>query len=200
MLRLVLGKVNTMIKKQKSTYDAFVDSLTSRQKESFDEDYKDLLVSEMLIAMMHQDNMSVRKLAEKAGISPTIIQEIRSGARTNVSMKSFVKILQGLGYDIVAERKGSRVALDFIRGAPAQKEGPSRRRLLCAIDAYFLSHNPRFFHHSSVLYSSGMRCASSGPIKPESPNSFSIISCHSSNRFSGSFDPHRGQLVMMKVG
>jgi transcriptional regulator with XRE-family HTH domain len=109
-----------MMKKHKSTYDEFVDSLNSRQKKSFDEDYKDLLVSEMLVAMMHEDNISVRKLAEKSGISPTIIQELRSGSRKNVTMQSFFKILQGLGYDIIAERKGSRVVLDFSREMPEE--------------------------------------------------------------------------------
>lgn len=117
-----------MMKKHKSTYDEFIDSLTPRQKRSFDEGYKDLLVSEMLIAMMNQDNISVRKLAEKSGISPTIIQGIRSGSRKNVSMQSFFRILQGLGYDIIAERKGSRIALDFVHGVQDQAEVASRRR------------------------------------------------------------------------
>jgi DNA-binding Xre family transcriptional regulator len=117
-----------MSKKHKSTYDEFVHSLTSNQKKSFDEEYRDLLVSEMLIAMMHQDNISVRKLAEKSGISPTIIQGIRSGVRKNVSMQSFFKILQGLGYDIIAERKGSRITLDFSHMAHGQGEGAFRRK------------------------------------------------------------------------
>lgn len=123
-----LRKVNTMSKKNKSTYDTFVDSLTSRQKKDFDEGYQELLVSEMLIAMMNQDGISVRKLAEKSGISPTIIQEIRSGSRQNVSMKSFIKILQGLGYDIVAERKGSRVSLGFLHDIPTVQQGVHSRK------------------------------------------------------------------------
>lgn len=113
-----------MTKKYLSTSDEFIASLTPRQKKAFDDEYKDLLVSEMLIAMMKKDNVSVRALAEKAGISPTIIQGIRSGGRKNVSMQSFFRILQGLGYDVIAERGGRRIELDFEN----RSEESTRRR------------------------------------------------------------------------
>ena len=52
----------------------------------------------MLIAIMQEDDTTVRKLAKEADVSPTIIQGIRSGTRKHVSMQSFFKILKGLGY------------------------------------------------------------------------------------------------------
>ena len=92
-------------KKQKSTYDEFIESMTPKQRKKFEEEYKDLLISEMLIAAMKQDNISVRELAKEAGISPTIIQGIRSGTRENVAFNSVLKILSALGYKLRAEKE-----------------------------------------------------------------------------------------------
>lgn len=100
-----------MSKKNKSTYDKFLESMTKKQRREFEEGYKDLLISEMLIAAMRQDGVSVRELAEEAGVSPTIVQGVRSGTRENVSVKSLIKILGALGYKLKAEREGSDISV-----------------------------------------------------------------------------------------
>jgi len=87
--------------------------MSPEERKDFEQEYKDLLLSEMLIAAMQEDNISVRKLAKAAGISPTIIQGIRSGTRSNVSAQSLFKILNGLGYNLFAERNGNRIPLDI---------------------------------------------------------------------------------------
>lgn len=102
-----------MTRKKISTYERFLSTLTLQQKKDFEREYDELAISEMLIAAMDQDNISVRKLAEVANISPTIIQEVRSGARKNVSLKSFFKILNGMGYTLIAEKNGIRLPLDM---------------------------------------------------------------------------------------
>jgi hypothetical protein len=50
--------------------------------ELFEQEYQELLISELLIAAMEKDDLSVRRLAKAAGVSPTIIQELKSGKRT----------------------------------------------------------------------------------------------------------------------
>lgn len=102
-------------KKALSTYDKFVSSLTPKQKAEFEQEYLELSVSEMLLAAMEEDDVSVRKLSELTGVSPTIIQDVKSGARPNVSLRSFCKILKGLGYKLVAEKNGCQVPLDGLR-------------------------------------------------------------------------------------
>ncbi len=94
-----------MSKKQKSTYDKYVEAMSSKRRKKFEEGYKDFLLSELLIAIMEQDGISVRELAKEAGISPTIIQGIRSGTRENITVKSLVKVLGALGYKLKAERE-----------------------------------------------------------------------------------------------
>lgn len=61
-----------MMKKTKSTYEEFVKD--KKQKRILDQEYRDLLISELLLAAMKEDYISVRKFAAASGVSPTIIQ------------------------------------------------------------------------------------------------------------------------------
>lgn len=87
-----------MKKKAKSTYEEFIED--DKQKAFLDMEYKELLISELLIAAMEQDHISVRKLALAAGVSPTIIQGLKSGSKTNITIDTLSKILDVIGYQI----------------------------------------------------------------------------------------------------
>jgi hypothetical protein len=90
-----------MIKKMKTktTSEKFIESLSPKELKEFEEGYKQFALSELILALMEQDEISVRKLAKIAGVSPTIVQEMRSGLKKNYSMESFYKILRTLGFD-----------------------------------------------------------------------------------------------------
>lgn len=98
--------------KIKGSIDRFIESLSDEEKKKFDEEYRELLVSEMLIAAMEKDAVSVRELAKAAGVSPTTVQGIRSGAN-NPTIENFFKIFSTLGYTIVAEKDDERFPLCF---------------------------------------------------------------------------------------
>src|SRR5271157_934952 len=102
-----------MAKKIKSTADRFVESLSSKERKSFDEEYRELLLSEMILAAMEEDHVSVRNLAKLAGVSPTIIQSMRSGIKKDFNMGSFFKVLRGLGFKVLIERNGQQFPLDL---------------------------------------------------------------------------------------
>lgn len=103
-----------MNKKVKSTVDELIESLSPAEREKFDEEYKELLLSELILAAMAKDNISVRKLAKMAGVSPTIVQAMRSGSKTDFSMQSFFKILRGLGSKkIMVELHGQYIPLEI---------------------------------------------------------------------------------------
>jgi DNA-binding Xre family transcriptional regulator len=55
---------------------------------------------------MEEEGKSIRDLAREVGISPTVIQDIRSGQRSNVTLRSFLGIVSALGGQ-VAVRKGT---------------------------------------------------------------------------------------------
>ncbi len=101
-------------KKVQSTYEEFVSSLKPKEKREFEKEYKDLLLSELLLAIMEQDEISVRELAKMADVSPTVVQAMRSGAKKDFSMKSFFKILKGLGFkNLTIERNGQSYPLNI---------------------------------------------------------------------------------------
>ena len=92
-------------KKTKSTFEKFMEAKTSEQRKQYEEGYSDFLLSEMILAAMEED-VSVRKLAKIANVSPTIVQDMKSGAKKSFNTNSLFKVLQGLGYDILLERNG----------------------------------------------------------------------------------------------
>lgn len=94
------------MKKNKSTYDEFIEDAS--QKELLEKEYKELLISELILAAMQEDHWSVRRLAKAAGVSPTIIQELKSGKKTNVTLDTFAKILDVIGYEITLTPRKTR--------------------------------------------------------------------------------------------
>ena len=85
-----------------TTYERLVKN--PERKAKIEKEYKQLLLSELLIALMEEDQVSVRKLAKAAKVSPSIIQDIRSGKKENITLKSFSNIASALGYEIVLEK------------------------------------------------------------------------------------------------
>lgn len=95
-------------KKITSTYDRLM--ADPEQKHLFEKEYQEFLLSELVIALMEEDKISVRKLAKEAGLSPTVIQEIRSGKKTNITLATFVSIAYALGYTpfLTLKKKGEK--------------------------------------------------------------------------------------------
>jgi len=59
-------------------------------KKSFEEEYKVFLWSELLIDLMEESQKSVRGLAAEVGLSPTLIQKLRSGKQSDLKMQNFI--------------------------------------------------------------------------------------------------------------
>lgn len=96
-----------MKKKVKSTYEEFVEN--KKQKKLLDKEYRELLISELLLAAMEEDHISVRKLASEAEVSPTIIQNLKSGKKINITLETLSRILDVIGYQIaLVPKKNSR--------------------------------------------------------------------------------------------
>lgn len=85
-----------------TTYDQLIQD--PKRKARIEKEYRELLLSELLIALMEEDHVSIRKLATAARISPSIVQDIRSGKKENITLKSFSNIAAALGYGIVLEK------------------------------------------------------------------------------------------------
>ncbi len=78
----------------------------------------------MIIAAMENDDVSVRELAKTAGISPTTVQNLRSGI-SDSGVKSLFKIFKSLGYSIFAEKGDERLTL--VEAATPKKSNLAQR-------------------------------------------------------------------------
>lgn len=100
----------TKPKKAMSTFER--EMKNAKFKKAFDKSYKEFLLSELLIAIMEKDDKSVRKLAKETGVSPTIIQNIRSGKQENLKVSNFVSIAHACGYKVILEKNDDRFEIE----------------------------------------------------------------------------------------
>ena|SRR3990167_742834 len=79
--------------------------------EEFEKEYNEFLLSEMILVMMSEAHKSVRKLATETNLSPTVIQNIRSGIQEDIKLSNFINISHACGYKLVLEKDNQRIAL-----------------------------------------------------------------------------------------
>ncbi|MFZ4618755.1 MAG: helix-turn-helix domain-containing protein [Rectinemataceae bacterium] len=85
-------------KKKISTFEKEMESPSFRA--ALEKEEAALELSEFLARQMAEQELSVRKLAALAAVSPTIIQGIRTGARNNIEYSTLKAIMVALGCEI----------------------------------------------------------------------------------------------------
>lgn len=95
--------------RRKSTFEREMKSAAFRRV--FEKEYSELLLSELVCAAMEEDEISVRKLAKAADLSPSVIQKIRTGAQKDVKVGNFLNIMRECGYSVVLEKNKRRIQL-----------------------------------------------------------------------------------------
>jgi plasmid maintenance system antidote protein VapI len=83
-----------------TTFDKFITE-KPEQKKKFDKEYSNFMLSEFILEKMEEEKLSVRALAKSAGVSPTVIQKIRSPRDANkITYNTFINVMNTLGYGI----------------------------------------------------------------------------------------------------
>lgn len=95
--------------RKKSTFEREMQNPEFR--ETFEKEYNELLLSELLCAVMEEDEISVRRLAKAANLSPSVIQKIRKGQQKDVKVGNFISIMQECGYNLILEKGDQRIHL-----------------------------------------------------------------------------------------
>ena len=98
-----------MSKERLSTFEK--EMLDHGFREEFKKEYKEFVLSEIMAALMEGDDKSVRKMAKEVGLSPTVIQKIKSGKQDDIKFSNFVAISRACGYQIVLEKENNRISL-----------------------------------------------------------------------------------------
>ena len=96
-----------MVRKLTTTFDKWM--ADTEIKEHFDKDYKNFVFSELILALMENDDKSVRELAKEIGLSPTVIQNIKSGKQQDMKIKNFVSIAHACGYHILLANEREKI-------------------------------------------------------------------------------------------
>lgn len=104
-----LSEVIIMNKPILSTYEKKMKD--QKFKKAYKKSYKELLFSELLISVMEGDDKSVRELAKEADLSPSVIQDIRSGKQQDIKVSNLIKIANAFGYELILQKGEDRFAL-----------------------------------------------------------------------------------------
>lgn len=80
-------------------------------KEEFEKEYNEFLLSETIHVMMDEAHKSVRKLADESGLSPTVIQNIRSGIQEDIKLSNFINISHACGYKLILKKDHQQIIL-----------------------------------------------------------------------------------------
>jgi DNA-binding phage protein len=86
-----------------TTFDKFINK-DPKEREIFEKEYNDFLISEFVLQKMEEENISIRTLAKNAGVSPTVIQKMRSKNSEKITYRTFSNVLSTLGYKISIEK------------------------------------------------------------------------------------------------
>ena len=87
------------MKNNKTTFDQFfIDH--PEQKEKFSQEYNDFLLSELIIESMTKNKLSVRSLAKKSQVSPTVIQKLRGNKAESINFHTLRSVMTALGYQM----------------------------------------------------------------------------------------------------
>ena len=93
-----------------STFDRIMKDPKRRRK--FGRKYRSFLLSEVIHGLMEKEGKSVRALAREVGISPTVIHDMRTGGRTNVTLRSFLGVVSALGGQVAVRSVDVQTADD----------------------------------------------------------------------------------------
>jgi DNA-binding Xre family transcriptional regulator len=99
---------DTKARKSTSTFEREMKSPSFRAALEREEALLD--VSEFIARQMAEQDLTVRKLASLASVSPTVIQGIRAGTRKNIEYATLKAILGALGCEI-SFKKTRRVSV-----------------------------------------------------------------------------------------
>ena len=81
-------------------------------KKAFEDGYKKLLFSELMISIMESDDISIRTLAKEANLAKSVIQNLRSGKQHDIKVSNLIKIANAFGYTVILQKGEERLMLE----------------------------------------------------------------------------------------
>jgi len=82
--------------KELTYLEEWLEAKSPQGRAAYEKELHEFIISELVLAIMNKRDLSVRRLAQMADISPTIVQDIRSGKKHNLNLDTFIKILEAM--------------------------------------------------------------------------------------------------------
>ena len=98
-----------MGKKTLSTFEREMQD--DKFRKSFEKGYRKFSLSEVLMGLMEESHKTVRGLAHEVGLSPTVIQKVRSGEQEDLKVSNLLSIATACGYHLCLEKGRKRIEL-----------------------------------------------------------------------------------------
>ena len=92
-----------------STFDRMMQNPDFKAK--FETGYQEFLLSELLIAILENDDLSIEELAPEINLSPSVIQDICSGKQKDLKISNFLQVAKAGGYRLILEKGEERISL-----------------------------------------------------------------------------------------
>src|SRR5436190_16746046 len=108
-MRSELRRTYIMGKKKLSTFEREMQN--NEFREAFEKGYREFSLSEILMDLMKENHKTVRGLAREVGVSPTVIQRVRSGEQQDLKISNFLTIAAACGYHLCLEKGKKRIEL-----------------------------------------------------------------------------------------
>ena len=65
-----------------------------------------------MVSIMNGDDVSIRDLAKEAGISKSVIQELRSSKQQDIKVSHLIKIAHAFGFELYLQKGDERLMLE----------------------------------------------------------------------------------------
>ena len=96
-------------KKSESTFDRLMKN--DKRRKLFEEKYARFAMWETVRQLMEEAKISVRELAKAMGVSPTVVQDLRSGKRKNITLKNLLGLVSAVGGELHIKSGGRDFSL-----------------------------------------------------------------------------------------
>ena len=102
-----------------STYDDFIAGMTPHERKKYKAEYQEILLSELILAMMHEKPSHAEQLAHLAKLPPGVLKEINTNKESAVTLQVFLQLLNRLNYEFELEKHGIQIAVseEIIHGS-----------------------------------------------------------------------------------
>ena len=92
-----------------SSYEELMNSMTPSERKDYNAEYRDLLISELVVATMLEKGAHIQDLAQTVGLPQAVVKEVTMNNKRGVSLQAFLRLIEQLHYGFILEKNGTQI-------------------------------------------------------------------------------------------